>query len=274
MIRLLKIEFKKLVAYKAFWVMLIIYLVLQAVMIFSIPGLIDWAAEKSGNRTYFRLFKALVFNFPDIWQNIAYVASGRIFIKVILGIIAIILITNEYHFLTIRSNIINGLSRNEFLAGKLGLLFLLAFFSTVVLVLSGLYLGLMNSVSTAASDIFGKTTFIAGYLTELYTYLIFCLFLGIMFKKTGIALIAHVIYMIIEPVLKYKVLPDGFGPYLPINAMNNIVQSPNTSLIKLKSSGFNFDFQEVVSLSDVGLCVGWAILFVVFSWILLKKRNL
>ena len=101
MIRLLKIEFKKLLSYKAFWVMLILYTVLQAIMIFGIPGLIDWVGEKSGDVSRFRIFKAIVFNFPDIWQNIAYVASSRYFIKIILGIIAIIIITNEYHFLTI-----------------------------------------------------------------------------------------------------------------------------------------------------------------------------
>lgn len=253
--------------------MIILYTILQAIMIFGIPGLIDWVGEKSGDPSKFRIFKAIVFNFPDIWQNIAYVGSSRYFIKVILGIIAIILVTNEYHFLTIRSNIINGLSRTEFLVGKLQLLFVLAFFSTVILVLSGVSLGFTNSASKAMSDVFGKTAFIGGYLIEMYSYLIFCLFIGILFKKTGIAFIAHFIYFIVEPILDYK-LPDSFEPYLPLNALNGIIRSPNTSLIKLKSPGFDFDFQEAISFIDIQLCIGWALIFVFLSWWLLKKRNL
>ncbi|RLD61529.1 MAG: hypothetical protein DRJ05_02425 [Bacteroidetes bacterium] len=273
MIRLLKIEFKKLFSYKAFWVMLILYTVLQAIMIFGIPGLMDWIGEKSGDVSRFRIFKALVFNFPDIWQNIAYVASSRYFVKIILGIIAIIIITNEYHFLTIRSNIINGLGRGEFLAGKLEVLFVLSLFSTIILVLSGFYLGFMNSVSTTITHVFGKTVFLGGYLLELYSYLIFCLFLGILFKKTGVAFIAHFIYLIIEPILEFK-LPDNIAPYLPLNGINNIVRSPNTSLMKIKIPGFNFDFQEAISFTDVAICIVWASLFIAFSWIILKKRNL
>ena len=66
MIRLLKIELLKISSYKAFWFMIGFYLLLLALMIFGIPGLIDYVAEKSGEPTRFRIFKAIVFNFPDI----------------------------------------------------------------------------------------------------------------------------------------------------------------------------------------------------------------
>jgi len=81
MIRLLKIELRKHLSYRAFWLMIFFYAVLLAVMIFGIPGLIDYIAEKSGEPSRFRIFKAIVFNFPDIWQNITFVASTRFFIK-------------------------------------------------------------------------------------------------------------------------------------------------------------------------------------------------
>ncbi|MCB0804344.1 MAG: hypothetical protein KDC05_01020 [Bacteroidales bacterium] len=273
MIRLLKIELLKVTSYKAFWFMIGFYLLLLALMIFGIPGLIDYVAEKSGEPTQFRIFKAIVFNFPDIWQNIAFVASFRYFIKIILGLIVIILITSEYHFITIRSNIISGYSKNDFLLGKIEFIFLLGIVSTVVLFLSGLYLGFIHSSSTAIGDIFGKMIYLLAYFIELVTFLLFSLLWGVLLKRTGLAFIGLFVYLIAEPIIEYN-LPKVISPYLPLNAMNNIIQSPNTSLIKVKTPDFNFDFQEFVSFTDVSICVGYAVLFVFLTWWIIKIRDI
>jgi hypothetical protein len=273
MIRLLKIELKKVLSYKAFWFMISFYSALLAIMIFGIPGLIDYVAEKSGEPTRFRIFKAIVFNFPDIWQNIAFVASLRYFIKIILGIIVIILVTSEFHFLTVRANIINGFSRSDFLAGKLSMIVLLAIFSTLIIFLSGLYLGFTNSASLSMSHVFGKMQYLGGYFIEIVSYLIFCLFFAILFKKTGITFIAHVVYLIIEPIIDYKI-NDSLTPYLPLNAINRIIQTPNTSLIKVKTAEFNFDFQEFIAIQDVAVCLGYAGLFVILSLLILRHRDI
>jgi ABC-type transport system involved in multi-copper enzyme maturation permease subunit len=273
MIRLLKIELQKHLSYRAFWLMILFYALLLAVMIFGIPGLIDYIAEKSGEPSKFRIFKAIVFNFPDIWQNIAFVASARFFIKIVLGIIIIILVTNEFQFLTIRSTIISGFDKKDFLLSKIELIILLSLFSTLVIFLSGLYLGFTNSVSKSITDIFGKMIFLLGYFIEIFAYLSFCMLLGIIFKKTGITFIVHFVYFIVEPILDFN-LNDKITPFLPINAINGIIRSPNTSLIKVKSPDFNYDFQEVISFMDVSLCVGYAALFIFLSYIILKRRDL
>jgi len=273
MIRLLKIELRKHLSYRAFWLMILFYAALLAVMIFGIPGLIDYIAEKSGEPSRFRIFKAIVFNFPDIWQNITFVASTRFFIKIILGIIVIIVVTNEYHFLTIRSNIISGLDKKDFLIAKLELMVLLSLFSMLVIFFSGLYLGFTNSISKSISDVFGKMIFLLGYFIEIFAYLSFCLLLGVIFKKTGITFIVHFVYFIIEPILDFK-LNDKLTPFLPINAINNVITSPNTSLIKIKSPDFNYDFQEALILGDVGLCLGYTALFILITYAILKRRDI
>lgn len=273
MIRLLKIELLKVLSYKAFWIMISFYAIVLGLMIFGIPGLIDYVAEKTGDTTQIRIFKAIVFNFPDIWQNISFVAGMRIFIKIILGIIVIILVTTEFQFQTIRANIINGNSRTDFLIGKIEMVLLLSFFSMIIIFLAGIYLGLSNSFTASAKNIFSKMIFLPAYFLELSSYLLFCLMLAILFKKTGITFIAHFFYFILEPVLDYK-LPDSITPYLPLNIINHVVQSPNTSLIKVSSANFNFKFQEVISITDVGLCIAYAGLFIFISWLLLRKRDL
>lgn len=273
MIRLLKIELLKVLSYKAFWLMIAFYGILLAVMIFGIPGLIDYIAEKSGDPTQFRIFKAIVFNFPDIWQNITFVASMRFFIKIILGLVVIILITTEFHFLTIRANIINGLSRKDFLLGKIEMIILLSLFSTLVIFLSGIYLGFVHSSSKSVTDVFGKMIYLLGYFIEITTYLLFVLLFGILIKKTGLTFILHFVYFFIEPIIDYY-LPDNIAEYLPINAMNSIIQSPNTSLIKVKTPGFDYDFQESISGGDVIVCIAYGVLFIWLSYLVLKKRDI
>lgn len=273
MIRLIKIELLKVLSYKAFWLMIAFYGILLAFMIFGIPGLIDYIAEKSGEPTKFRIFKAIVFNFPDIWQNISFVASMRYFIKIILGLVVIILVTTEFHYLTVRANIINGLSRKDFLAGKIEMIILLSIFSTAVIFLSGLYLGFVHSSSTTATNVFSKMIYLLGYFIEITTYLLFCLLFGILIKKTGLTFILHFVYLFTEPILDYY-LPDKLAEYLPVNAMNNIIQTPNTSLIKIKSPGFDYDFQEFISGWDVMICLTYGVLFVWLSYLVLRKRDI
>jgi ABC-2 type transport system permease protein len=153
------------------------------------------------------------------------------------------------------------------------LIVLLSLFSTLVIFLSGLYLGFTNSVSKSLTDISGKMIFLIGYFIEIFSYLSFCLLLSIIFKKTGITFIVHFVYYIIEPILDFK-LNDKITPFLPINAINGIIRSPNTSLIKIKSPDFNYDFQEVISFTDVSICLGFTSLFILLSYLILKKRDL
>ena len=272
MIRLLKIEYRKLRRHKGFWVMILFYLALLVFMIFGIPGLLDYLADKM-NEPKIRIFKALVFNFPDIWQNIAYVSGLRVFIKVILGIIVIILITNEFNYNTIRLNIVNGLSRVDFLTAKVLLLAGFSLLSMIILFLSGLYLGFRHSVNTSISTVFSHLEYLPAYFLELFTYLLFCMMLAILLKRAGITFIIHFVYFIVEPILDYK-LPDAIGPYLPWNAMNSLVISPNSSLIKVKTSALNFDFQEYIAIGDVAVCLAYAALFIFISHLILKKRDL
>jgi len=272
MIRLLQIEYRKLRKHKAFWILILLYSLLLASMVFGIPGLIDYLAAKSENGLQMKLFKAVVFHFPDVWQNITYVASARYFIKIIPGLIVIILITNEFSYNTIRLNIVNGMSRAEFLAGKTLIISLLAVFSTLILLFSGLYLGLAHSYSSGSGAVFGKTVFLPAYFLELLTYLIFCMFLGILFKKAGMAFIVHFVWFIAEPVLDYK-LPAVISPYLPLNAMNRLIQSPNSSLIKIQSPQFDFTFQEHIAVVDTVVCLLYAIVFLALSLLILEKRR-
>nr|NQU92557.1 ABC transporter permease subunit [Bacteroidota bacterium] len=272
MIRLIKIEWEKLKSYKAFWVMVVLYIFILSSIIFGLPATLDYIAAQTEGNAAVKAFKAIVFNFPDIWQNIAYVASMRGFIKVILAIIVVIFISNEFTYLTIRTNIMNGMSRSEFLWGKLGFIFFLSLLSTLAIFLSGLYLGLTNSPIISFSAIFGKLQYLPAYLLELFTYLSFALLVGMLIRKTGFSIILLLLYLIIEPIIAYY-LPDALEKYLPLNAMNGVIWSPNTSLIKVKTPEFDMDFQEFITWESVGICLAYAALFISINYFYLKRKD-
>ena len=58
-----------------------------------------------------------LYQFPDIWHNFAYVAA---YLKFILALYVIISITSEISYDTLRQNVMNGLSRTDFILSKLG----------------------------------------------------------------------------------------------------------------------------------------------------------
>jgi len=242
-------------------------------MIFAVPALLDYIAEHAKENLALKAFKAIVFNFPDIWQNITFVASMRGFIKIFLAILVVIFITNEFSFLTVRTNILNGMSRGEFVAGKLQVIFFLTLLSTLAVFLAGLYLGLTQSPVRSLSSVFSKMHYLLAYFLEVFTYLTFALLIGVLIRKTGFSVIVLLLYLIIEPIIQYYV-PEDYDKYLPLNAMNHVIWSPNTSLIKVKTPEFNMDFQEFISWADAGVCMLYAGLFTGLVYLYLRKKDL
>ena len=273
MIRLLQIEWGKLKTYRAFWVMTGLYLFILFSIIFGLPAALDFISTQMGDNDALKTFKSMAFNFPDIWQNIAYVASMRGFIKIILAIIVVIIISNEFTYLTIRTNILSGMSRTEFLVGKLLVVFLLALLSTLVLFLSGFYLGLSNSPVITFAAITGKIQYLSAYLLEVFTYLTFALLVGTLIRKTGFSVILLLLYLIVEPIIQHY-LPDKFDKFLPLNAMNNVIWSPNTSYLQINTPEMSLDFQEFISYGSVGICLMYTVIFAGILYFYLQKKDL
>jgi ABC-type transport system involved in multi-copper enzyme maturation permease subunit len=250
-----------------------LYLFILFSIIFGLPATLDYIASQTDENAAIRAFKSIAFNFPDIWQNITYVAGMRGFIKIILAIIVVIYISNEFTYLTIRTNILSGMSRTEFLIGKLQVVFLMALLSTLAVFLSGFYLGITNSTVTTFAAITGKLQYLPAYLLEVFTYLTFALLVGTLIRKTGFSVIILLLYLIIEPVIQHYI-PDQFDKFLPMNAMNHVIWSPNTSMVQVKTSQFDMDFQAFISWGDAGICLMYAALFTGILYLYLQKKDL
>jgi ABC-type transport system involved in multi-copper enzyme maturation permease subunit len=75
----------------------------------------------------FHLAEQGIFNFPYIWHFNAYIGA---WFKIFLAVVIVSMTANEYSNKTIKQNLIDGLSKREFLHSKWVMLFSLAAVST------------------------------------------------------------------------------------------------------------------------------------------------
>ena len=130
--RLLSIEFQKIWKNKASKVLLIAYFVLL-----SFIALI--ASIKFSIGTFeIRIADQGIFNFPYIWHFNSYIAA---LFKIFLAIVIVSMMANEYTYGTLKQNLIDGLSKKEFIISKFIVVVTFALASTVFIFIMSLILG-------------------------------------------------------------------------------------------------------------------------------------
>jgi ABC-type transport system involved in multi-copper enzyme maturation permease subunit len=206
-----------------------------------------------------------LYQFPDIWHNVTYVAA---YLKFILAIYVIISITNEISYDTLRQNIMNGLSRTDFILSKLILIILLAAGSTLFLFVTILSIGLSSTPDPVMHDMIRYSGFIPAYFLELTVYLIFALFIGLLIKRTGLAMGLMFLYtIIIEPVVALRIKVQWVKGLLPLKAINNLIHMP-FGKYALR------EVQDYVAFKEVLIVLFYAALFIYLIHLLLQKRDL
>ena len=267
MIRLLKIDFKKLRGSKVFWILTGLYALLIILFFFGIQGFLDDLAEEANKKSPIPLPGLSAYSLPEIWHNLTYIAG---YFKMFLGVVIIIFITNEYSYKTIRQNVISGFSRWDFLSSKFITIGMVSLGATLLVFIIGIILGLIHTEEVTLGILFGKTEFLLAYFLEMYAFLMMAFLVGMLVKRSGFAIgLLLLYYYIVEPVGRYY-LPDAVGDYFPKKAIGSMIDIPNTSIMRL----FGVQFQDYISIWDVLLVLGYVGLFGFLSYWIIKKRDL
>src|SRR5690606_3504001 len=120
-----------------------------------------------------------------IWHFNSYVSA---LFKLFLAIVIVSMMSNEYSNKTIKQNLIDGLSKKEFILSKFYTTILLSGISTLFLFVMSLILGLIFSSYTEISIIFSDLEYLLAFFIKLVGFFSFCLFLGILVKRSAFAL--------------------------------------------------------------------------------------
>src|SRR5690606_6012937 len=134
--RLLSIELQKIWMNRASKVLTIAYFVLLSFIALIASIKFDIGQIK------FHIAEHGIFNFPYIWHFNTYIAA---ILKFFLAIVIVSMMANEYSYGTLKQNLIDGISKQEFVKSKFLTVVLFALASTVFIFIMSLILGLSFS---------------------------------------------------------------------------------------------------------------------------------
>lgn len=276
--RLLSIELHKLRYNRSAKVISIVYFVL-----ITFIALIA-SIEFSFGNVNFRVADQGIFNFPYIWHFNTWVAA---MLKLFLAIVIVSMMSNEYSYRTLKQNLIDGLSKREFVLSKFITVVGFAFVSTLFVFIVSMVLGLMFSDFTEMGIIFSQMEYLLAYFVKLLGFFSFCLFLGIFVKRSAFALGFLLIWFILESIgfglMKWQFFKDtdianNISQFFPLQAMSNLIVEPLSRLGAIKTAasqlGEGFAKSYDVSWSAFVIVLAWTFIFSWLSYVVLKKRDL
>ena len=267
MLHLLKIDLKKLTSYRTFWIICGLYFITLAFFTASGMELLKWLASMiEGFGSSLNINRIPLYHFPDVWLNLIYVSG---FFKVVLGIMTVISITNEFQYRTLRQNVIDGLSRWQFLLSKILMNVLLGWLSVVMIMLISFVTGLIYSPSVNWNFVFADMEFLLAYFVEIFAYLSFALMLGVMVHRSGLTIILLLLAPMLEFIVKANI--DNYVPalieFFPLESITNLVPLP------FKRYAFQ-EIRDYLTVNSVAIALAWTLLFNYFSYLKLKRSDI
>ncbi|MFZ4680117.1 MAG: ABC transporter permease [Flavobacterium sp.] len=276
--RLLAIELQKIWKNRASRILTISYF-----LILSFIALIASINIKIGS---FQLHFAEmgIFNFPFIWHFNTYIAA---ILKFFLAIVIVSMMANEYSYGTLKQNLIDGMSKKEFVLSKFLTVVLFAFVSTFFVFIMSLILGYSFSSYTELSIVFSDMDYLLAYFVKLVGFFSLCLFLGVLVKRSAFAIGFLFVWNIIEGIangiLSFKVFPKSntasqITQFFPLESMSNLIVEPITRLSVIKNIQTAVGDTNVkdysVHFSTIFIVLVWTTLFIFLSYKIIKKRDL
>src|SRR5215204_5523427 len=184
MLHLLQIDLKKMTSYRTFWVVCGLYFLTLGFGAASGMEFLKWLANLFDNfGQKLNITRIPLYHFPDVWMNLIWFGG---LLKVVLAIMVVISITNEFTYRTLRQNIIDGLSRTEFLISKILTNVLLSLMSVAMIFLIGLVTGMIYSPVIEINQIVTDLEFFLAYFLEIFFFLSYALMLGILIQRSGL----------------------------------------------------------------------------------------
>lgn len=278
MLRLIDIEFHKLRYSRSAKILVLTYFIL-----ITFIALIASIEFNFGNME-FRVADQGIFNFPYIWHFNSYIAG---LLKLFLAIVIVSMISNEYSNRTLKQNLIDGLSKKEFVNSKFLTVLVFALASTLFLFIVSLILGLSFSDYTEVSIIFSDLEYLLAYFINLTGFFAFCMFVGMLIKRSAFALGFIFIWWVAEQIaygiMKWRIfrdseIADNIAAFFPLGSMSNLIREPFSRLGAVQAAasqiGSEIEKDYGVHWYQLLIVIAWTAIFVFLSYALLKKRDL
>ena len=274
MLRLLQLELQKLLLNRASKVLIFISFILPFFVIILSSLRINFFGLFVLELGHYGLF-----NFPIVWHITTFFASQ---FKFFFAIVVVSMIGNEYSNKTIKQNLIDGLSKKEFILSKFYTIVFFSAVATILIFLLCLCIGLYYSSISEIGLIFRDTEFLLAYFVKLVGFFSLCLFLGMLVKRSAFALAFLFMLFIVEWII-YGILAwqtdestaDRIQNFFPLKSMYKLIDQPFQRIAISKMPNNNaliYDFG--VHWYEIAIVICWTVIFIFLSYRLLKKRDL
>lgn len=274
MIRLLNLELQKLLLNRTSKILIFISFILPLCVIVL-------SAIKINFFGFFtlELGELGIFNFPIVWHITTYFSA---LFKFFFAIVVVSMIGNEYSNKTLKQNLIDGLSKREFILSKFYTIVFFSIISTVIIFILSLVLGLLYSNYNEISIIVREIEFLPAYFLKLLGFFSFCLFLGVLTKRSAFALAFLFVDFILEWIVfglivwKSNVeMATKIQNFFPLTAMSNLIKQPFQRVAMSKFPEKNdLGYDYAVHLDSSIIVVLWTAFFILSAYYLIKKRDL
>ena len=193
------------------------------------------------------------FDFPEVWHTVSWISS---FMHLLPALLMIMLICNEYNFRTNRQNVIDGLSREQFMWGKIMLGVGLSLAMSVMVFITACVFGVQGGHGFSLDGI----EYVGLYFVQSLAHVSVAMVMATLFKRSGMSIGIYFLYVfIIENVLSMILLyrfGTRLGAFLPLDSSDKLIEAPTAIGAMIRSS------------SDLP-ATGW-LLAVSAGWIILE----
>lgn len=277
--RLLAIELQKIWLNRASRVLTLTYFI-----VLSLIALIA-SIEFDFGPFHFDASQQGIFNFPYIWHLNSFIGALP---KIFLALVIVSMMANEYTYGTLKQNLIDGMSKKEFVLSKFLTVIVFALVSTVFIFVISLLLGLLYSTYDEVGIIFSQMDYLLAFFVKLVGFFSFCLFLGVLIKRSAFAIGFLFVWYLTEKIgygITGKFIIGDFDTsynyffkYLPLESMSNLIIEPFTRLELIQAIEsqvgvsepkiYSVDYTMVITV----LC--WTAFFIWGSYALIRRRDL
>ncbi|MDG1475555.1 MAG: ABC transporter permease [Vicingaceae bacterium] len=209
MIKLLQIEYKKLFPYTTFWVIFGLFFAFTPIVFYGAGQIkIDG----------FPIDFATMYNFPDVWNNVTYIGS---WFNLLIGMLLVILVCNEFSFKTFRQHVIDGNSKADFIVSKILLMTSFALISTLYLFVLGAIFGFSSGGGEFLTDI----KYLLIYFIQTLGYMSVGLIVAVLIRSSALSIIAFICSILAESIVR-ALIPDAIDQYFPMKIISNLTPFP------------------------------------------------
>jgi ABC-type transport system involved in multi-copper enzyme maturation permease subunit len=210
--------------------------------------------------------------FPDIWRIATYSSS---WFNVLMSIVVIIIVSNEYSFKTLKQNVIDGLSVKQVVISKFMIVFILSTLVTIYTFVVSILYGFLNSETP---EVLNGMEYIGIYYLQTLGYFSFAFFFAVLVRKTALSIILFIVAFIVDFIvgIMFSLAKlEAVYAFFPLNAFSKLTPFPVFEELieasKQKDGKMPFMLDEGV---NIALCIAYMLVFFLITFWVMRRRDL